>query len=85
MKSPYRVVLAAAFVAVLCSCVTTSLSSYTDPAFTDATFDSVAVWTGTAKTKGDEFTNWHMVRDSAGSKVITELLANGLLPLPREE
>ena len=43
------------------------------------------VWTGTAKTQGDEFTNWVDVRRSAGRKVIAELLANGLLPLPSEE
>jgi len=28
----------------LCSCATTSLSTYTDPAFADVTFDSVAIW-----------------------------------------
>ena len=184
----FRITIVSIFFAFLCSCVTTSLSSYTDPAFTGVTFDSVAiwadtsdlewrqdletsmqervvtttgakavrvmdiapptrdydvteifqlmrgvgveavvvivftetgvaqtvsgnqygvytsdmpwaeaavdlyqvesgtkVWTGTAKTQGDEFTDWEAVRRSAGSKVIAELLANGLLPPPREK
>ena len=184
----FRIAAASIFFALLCSCVTTSLSSYTDPAFTDVTFDSVAiwadtsdlewrqnletsmqervvvktgakatrvidiapptrdydaaeifqliqgagveavivvaltgtgvtqvvsgnqygvytseapwseaaidlyqvesgakVWTGTAKTQGDEMTDWEMIRRSVGSKVIAELLTNGFLPPPREE
>ena len=45
----------------------------------------VKVWTGTAKTQGDEFTDWEAVRRSAGSKVIADLLAKGLLPPPPRE
>ena len=188
MLQIFRIATASILFAFLCSCVTTSLSSYTDPAFAGITFDSVAVWvdtsdlewrqdlessmqervvtntgakavrvidiapptrgydaseifelmrgagveavivvaftetgvaqtvsgnqygvytsdtpwavaavdlyqvesgakvwTGTAKTQGDEFTDWEAVRRSAGSKVIAELLANGFLPPPREE
>ncbi len=186
---PYvlRITIVSCFFALLCSCATTSLSSYTDPAFTGTTFESVAiwadttdlewrqdletsmqervvattgatairvmdiapptrdydfndvfqlmrgdgveavivitltetgvaqsvggneygvytsdtpwadmavdlyqvesgakVWTGTAKTEGDEFTDWEGVRRSAGNKVIADLLANGHLPLPSE-
>jgi hypothetical protein len=40
------------------------------------------VWTGTAKTQGDEFTDWAAVRRSVGRKIIDELLANDLLPPP---
>jgi len=32
----------------LSSCATTSISSYTDQAFTNATFDSVAIWADTS-------------------------------------
>ncbi len=42
------------------------------------------VWTGTAKTQGGDLANWDIVRRSAGNKVITDLLANGLLPPPAE-
>ncbi len=187
MLQIFRIGLVSIIFVFLCSCVTTTLSSYTDPAFADVTFDSVAVWadtsdlewrqgletsmqerivletgatavrvidfapptrehdateifqlmqgegveavivvtltdtgatqvvsgnqygvytseaqwaeatvdlyqlesgakvwTGTAKTQGDDMTDWAAVRRSAGSKIIADLLANGLLPLPRE-
>ena len=188
MLQIFRLATVTIFFALMCSCVTTSLSSYTDPAFTNITFDSVAiwvdtsdlkwrqdletimqervvtttgakavrvmdiapptrdydvtemfqlmrgvgveavvvivftetgvaqtvsgnqygvythdmpwaeaavdlyqvesgikVWTGNTKTQGDEFTDWEAVRRSAGSKVIAELLASGLLPPRREK
>ena len=188
MLQIFRIAIVSIIFALLCSCATTSLSSYTDPAFTGVTFESIAiwadtsdlewrqdletsmqervvtktgaravrvidiapptrdydaiemfqlmrgagieavivvvftdtgvaqtvsgneygvytsempwaeaavdlyqvesgakVWTGTAKTQGDEFTDWRAIRRSAGSKVIAELLANGLLPPPIEE
>ena len=37
------------------------------------------VWTGTAKTQGDEYTDWAAVRRSAGNKIVSDLLDNGLL------
>jgi hypothetical protein len=40
------------------------------------------VWTGTAKTQGDDMSDWATVRRSAGSKIVEELLAEGLLPPP---
>lgn len=188
MLQVFRIGLVSIIFAFLCSCVTTSLSSYTDPAFTGATFESLViwadtsdlewrqdleagmqervvtktgatairmmdiapptrdydltemfqlmrgadtdavivveltdtgiaqtvsgneygvytsdmpwaeatvalyevesgtkVWTGTVKSQGDEFTDWGAVRRSAGSKIIADLLANGLLPPPGEE
>ena len=44
----FRITIVSIFFAFLCSCVTTSLSSYTDPAFTGVTFDSVAIWADTS-------------------------------------
>ncbi|MGB5690041.1 MAG: hypothetical protein WBM45_12255 [Woeseiaceae bacterium] len=42
------------------------------------------VWTGTAKTQGDEFTDWAAVRRSAGNKIVSDLLDNGLLRAPAQ-
>jgi len=47
MLHDFRPLKVAILVALLSSCASTSLSSYTDPAFTNATFDSVAIWADT--------------------------------------
>jgi len=48
MLQIFRIGIVSIIFAFLCSCVTTSLSSYTDPAFTGATYESIAIWADTS-------------------------------------